>query len=70
MNVDSTISDVNRSYLELLINNKKVKDNLINDLSWIQNYIIKYGQRQIKWQNKYQEALIKCEKKKYKRSLC
>jgi hypothetical protein len=65
-NINSTISDVSRSYLELLINNKKVKDSLINNLSWIQNYIIKYGQRQIKWQNKYQEALARCEKNKYK----
>ncbi|MBI2459051.1 MAG: hypothetical protein HYV53_00680 [Parcubacteria group bacterium] len=62
--LDSTISDVNRSYDLSWIKNEKVKTWLIKELNQIKKYQEKFGQRQKKLAEKQEKIMVQCLKKK------
>jgi len=62
--IDSSISDISRAYLEGMIIKEKVKNDLIKELEKIEKYIEKYGQRQEKRDEKFEKRLKNCGKVK------
>ena len=60
--LDSSISDVNRCYLEKLITNKQARKHLVKELETVKKQAEKLGKRQIKRQENFNKLLEKCEK--------
>ena len=63
--IQGTISDVNRAYLEKMLN-EKAKKELVKDLKKIEDYIKKYGKREEKRDKRQENILNRCVKKKGK----
>ena len=62
--ITSTISDIEKLFNEKDIANKKVKDDLIGDLNWVDNYLEKNVKKQVKREEIKKEIMDKCIQKK------
>jgi len=63
--IQGAISDVNRAYLEKMLN-EKAKKELVKGLEKIEDYIEKYGKREEKRDKRQEDIMNRCVKKKGK----
>jgi len=68
--IPGTIDDIKRLYSEKQITKVSAKNKLIRELNSLQQYIERFGKRQDKKLSRYQERLIKCDKREKRAAEC